>query len=821
MQTLLGLIDKLKEYGNNTALINRTEFRTFYWSYSKLHDHIKRFAAFLEKNDVKKGDCIAVLGQNSPEYAIAFLGAVLKGAILVPIDIRSANDFIEKIVQQTKPKIFITTRYKAKDLSGLKSSAGFFYLEDLEYSLRDIAPTAKKTKIDKSHIVEIVYTSGTTGIPKGVILTHNNITSNLSSLEKVFKLDKSYRFLSLLPLSHLFEQTVGFFSPLNSGSSIVYISSLRPSTILDALQLKVTNIVIVPRLLESLRNKVMSSVHEQKKEKPFNLLLRLAKKINFRFRKPLFLKIHRQFPYLRFFIAGGSTLDRELEEFWELMGFKIVQGYGMTEASPVISCNSPYERRAGSVGKVLPGVSVRLGKDDEIMVKGSSITPGYYKNKKENPFTKGWMRTGDIGHLDKDGFLFLRGRKKDMIVTPEGINVYPEDIEKVLNRIKGVKESCVVGMEKKGREEVHAVLLLKDGFRNKAKNTIKSANSRLSPYQHIQGFTVWSMEDFPRTSTMKIKKRAVLDVLKKQGLKEGEKPITAEDKLCSIISKIKEISPKGIRPNSQLAYDLNLSSLEMIELVSAIEQEFNIDIEDELITEKTTVKQLRDIIRKKASRASYFRRWTLGMPVRMIRYIMQVLLLFPLTRLFCRIETKGKENLKCLKGPAIFVSNHTSHLDSPVILSELPFRIKVNISTAALEEFFFREDKRPRTILYNLGTVFLNLYMFSQKKGFMRSIKYTGELIDRNSNILIFPEGQRTKTGKMNPLKPGIGMIASNMKVPVVPIRIEGLSEILPPGSNFPKKRGKVSLRFGKALYFSNEIFTDITKKIEDEIKLL
>ncbi len=814
MDTLIQLINKFKKYDKNIAIINKTEFRTFQWTYSKLCLYIKKFSAFLEKNNIKKGDKIALLYQNSPEYVITFLGAILKGAILIPIDIRSTDDFIKKIITKTNPKLFFTTKYK---LIKYKKK---IYLEDLEYLLENIKPTNKTEKINKDDIVEIVYTSGTTGIPKGVMLTHKNIASNINSLKKIVQLDNTYRFLSLLPLSHLFEQTVGLFTPLNSGSSIIYIPSLRASTILDALKEKVTNIVIVPRLLQLLKQKITAEIKTQKKEKLFNLLLKLAKKT--KNRKFLFSKIHKKFPYLKFFIVGGAPLDLELELFWELMGFTLVQGYGLTEASPVISCNSPYERKLGSVGKVLPNVTIKLTKDNEILAKGNNITQGYYKNKKKTKqlFSKKWLKTGDIGYLDKENFLFIKGRKKDMIVTSEGINVYPEDIEEILNKTQGVKDSCVVGIKKNNHEEIHAVLLLKD--KNKAKQIINSANQKLSPHQQIQNSTIWPKEDFPRTPTMKIKKNIVIEMLKKKTKKEI---ITAKkDKLYSIISRIKNISTDKIKPNSELYYDLKLSSIDRIELISAIEQEFNIDIEEDSITNKTTVKQLKNIIEKRVSKPTRFRRWTLTLPIKMIRYLFQLIIVFPIIKIFCSTKIIGKENLKNIKAPVIFVSNHTSHFDTPLILSKLPFRFKTNIAVAAWAEFF--QAKKPfqkfrKLLLYNLGTIFLNLYMFPREKGFMKSIKYTGELIDKNHSILIFPEGERTKNGKINPFKLGIGIIASNMKVPVIPIKLQGLFEILPRNSNFPKKRGKVTIKFAQPLYVRDESYIDTTKKIEEAIKSL
>ena len=813
MQTITELIKNLKNQENNIAIINKTEFRTFKWTYKKLHTYIKKFSAFLQKNNIKKGDKIAILGPNSPEYVIAFLGSILNGTILVPIDIRSTDDFIEKITQQTQPKLFLTTKYKPTSIRTKK-----VYLENLEHILEPIKPSKKQIVINQNDIVEIVYTSGTTGTPKGVILTHRNITSNINSLKQIVQLDQTYRFLSLLPLSHLFEQTVGLFSPINSGSSIVYISSLRPSTIMNALTERITNIVIVPRLLELLKNKILAEVKEKNREKQFNFLLKLSKKTNFHLRKFLFPPIHKKFKNIRFFIVGGAPLPQELEQFWEYMGFKIVQGYGLTECAPVISCNSPKERKQGSVGKILPNIEIKI-KDNEILVKGNNITLGYYQNptKTKQLFLKGWMRTGDIGYL-KDSFLYLKGRKKDMIVTPEGLNIYPEDIEQVLNRIEGVKESCVVFIQQK----IHAALLLNPSTKTKAKQIIQSANSKLSPKQQIQDFTIWPQEDFPRTSTMKIRKNKVIEIIAQ---KTPQEEITKRGKLYSIISKIKNISSSKINPNSKLYYDLKLSSIDRVELISSIEQEFNADIEEDLITNKTTVKQLKTIIEKhKSEKQHYIRRWTLSSPIAIIRYLFQAIILFPILKIFCSIRTQGKGDLKNINSPVIFVSNHTSHFDVPVILSQLPFRFKTRLAIATWAEYF--EAKKPykriiKRIYYALGTTLLNLYLFSQKKGFMREIKYTGELIDKNHNILIFPEGQRTTNGKLNPFKQGIGIITSNMKVPIVPIKLQGLYEILPRGSNFPKKRGEVIIKIGKLLYFKDESYIDITNRIEDEIKSL
>ena len=405
MKTLKELIEGFKD-SERTAIVDRKEYRGFSYSYKQLYILSRKFASFLKENNVKKGDKIIVWNFNGIEYAVIFLGAILAGVVIVPIDLRSNIDFVKKIQKQVNAKIIFQTRYKPK----VKGKV--IFTEQLLDLLEKVEIKKDSTNIKENDVAEILYTSGTTGEPKGVILTHKNFVSNVNALNKIEYIDFKFRFLSVLPLSHVFEQTVGFFIPFSNRATIIYIKSLKASTLFEAFkEEKITNAVIVPRLLQLIHSGILKKVKDENKEKQFNFMLNASAKLPFNLRKALFGKIHRKFGNkISYFICGGATLDKELEEFYDNIGILILQGYGLTETSPVLTCNSLTERKIGSVGKVIPGIEIKIDETKEILAKGDSITNGYFKNpeKTKELFKDSWLKTGDLGHMDYEGFLYLK-----------------------------------------------------------------------------------------------------------------------------------------------------------------------------------------------------------------------------------------------------------------------------------------------------------------------------------------------------------------------------------------------------------------------------
>ncbi|MGH2542987.1 MAG: AMP-binding protein, partial [Ardenticatenaceae bacterium] len=363
-------------------------------------------------------------------------------------------------------------------------------------------------KIAPDDTAELVFTSGTTGNPKGVILAHRNIAANaLMSADAVPPTPKHHP-LSILPLSHMFEQTGGLFAPLTGGASLTYISSLRPDVIFDALKThRITNMSCVPQVLQLFKDGIEREVRRQNKSRQFERLRNVSSRLPLPMRRLLFRKVRQRMGgKFDFFIVGGAFLDPELARWWESLGLKVIQGYGMTEASPVVTCNRLNDRDPDSVGRPLKGVEVKILDDYEILVRGENVSPGYWNDAQATAeaFEDGWYRTGDLGQFDKKGRLRLRGRKKNMIVLANGMNVYPEDIERALTTDPRVKDAVVLGLTKGQDVEIHAVLLTTET--EGAPDTVRAANALLASHQHIHGFTVWPDETFPLTPTLKPKR---------------------------------------------------------------------------------------------------------------------------------------------------------------------------------------------------------------------------------------------------------------------------------------------------------------------------
>ena len=481
-------------------------------TYSELQQRIELFAGYLQEQQVAKGDRLLLWCASRINWIIALLGSLLVGAVLVPLDVSSREDFLARIAQTTEGKYLITT---PKQYQGLKKPP--LPLIDIDSLPAGTLDASKLPEVQEDDLAELVFTSGTTGQPKGVMLSQRNIASNARAALGVVDIRDQDRALSILPLSHMFEATIDI-AILSRGSSIVYARTLVPDTLLRLLGSQgVTLMVLVPQALQLFLNGIEREVRRQKKEKAFELLQRIAPSLPFRWRRVLFGSVHKRFGgHFKFFISGGAYLPPKLAERWENMGFRVMQGYGATECAPVVAA-TPYRDHAyGTAGKSLPGQQVRIAEDGEILVHGANIAQGYWKNPEDTKaaFKDGWYYTGDLGYLDGRGFLYIKGRKKNLIVLPNGLNVYPEDIENVLLANPAIKDAVVIGLSENSdahEQTVHAILLLDDA--SQAKGVIQQANKQLASHQQIRGFTIWPETDFPRTHTLKVKRPELLEML--------------------------------------------------------------------------------------------------------------------------------------------------------------------------------------------------------------------------------------------------------------------------------------------------------------------
>ena len=451
MQTLIDLFNTFERLGDKTAFVNRTGVRRTVVSYKEFHTSALKMANLLAQSGVAPGDRVLIWGPNSSWWVIAYWGIIIRGAVAVPVDFMSDLARAESIRSFTNSNVVVQSRFKPERMAAGVS----LLLEELPFLLACTSPIRKLASIEPEDTAQLIYTSGTTGNPKGVILSHKNLVANMIQINKqVPIITNEFNFLSLLPLSHMFEQMGGLFTPLYRGAAVVYLRTLKPSAIMAALgEENIAVIMSVPRLMQLLKTTVERELDEKHLSVIFRRLLESAQTLPQGLRRLLFFPVHNRFGRnFTVFVSGGAPLDPEVFNFWNNMGFTVLEGYGLTETSPVICVNTMERQLSGSVGPPLPGVQIKI-EGKEVLVRGDNVFSGYYENEQasRDAFTDdGWFRTGDLGEIDQDGWLVIKGREKELIVTGSGINVYPDELEAVLNKIAGVKESCVIGVERGG-----------------------------------------------------------------------------------------------------------------------------------------------------------------------------------------------------------------------------------------------------------------------------------------------------------------------------------------------------------------------------------
>jgi long-chain acyl-CoA synthetase len=519
----------------------------------------------------------------------------------------------------------------------------------------------------------------------------------------------------------------------------------------------------------------------------------------------MFRHIHRRFGWKFWaFISGGAALSAETEEFFKRLGYAVVQGYGMTETASLISLNHPFRAAQGSVGKVLPGREFRLAEDGEILVRGENVASGYWqKGSLQNTAAVqengGWLRTGDLGELDAEGNLRFRGRKKSVIVTLAGLNVYPEDLEAALRKQPGVRDCVVIPRARDGNAEPLAALLLQEPNEAAAKRAIDAANRSLAEYQQMRSWLIWPEPDFPRTPTGKPKLAEIAArAAKLSGTPQIAQPanVAAADfrgRLSSnstdqVTNVIASLARRG--PSQDLDRALNLSSLDRVELMSALEQQYQLELNETAFAEAKTVADVQQLLRQPNNRCTeyVYPGWAQRAPIRWLRLAVYYALVWPATQILGHPKIIGRENLKNLRGSVLVVSNHiTRRADMGLILAALPRRFRHRLTTAMGGESLQRMRRPPRDWFaakrwaYQLGywliVALFNVFPLPQFSGFRESFRFAGESVDRGYSVLVFPEGEvnNSATGEMAPFQSGIGVLAEKLRIPIVPMRLNGV----------------------------------------------
>ncbi len=833
-QSLLEYFQADSRPAKEAAVVWRRGYRTIRWAYGELLRAATQFAWELDARGIKRGDRVLLWGENSGEWVAAFLGCLFCGAVSVPMDATADKEFARRVATQAGVRLAVVGR----GLPGLEGTPAMLCLEEFfEAASAEPARAWTPPAAERGDPVEIVFTSGTTAEPRGVVLTHGNILANLQPIEKEIGRYRRYerlfhplRILDLLPLSHVFGQLLGIFLPQILGATSVFLDTLNPAEVVRTIRgERVSVLVTVPRLIESLRDHVERDLEAHGRRAKFERDFETSERDYFLKRWWIFRAIRRKFGW-RFWaiVSGGAALPAAAEQFWDRLGYAVVQGYGLTETTSLVSLNHPFRLGKGSIGKTLPGLEVKLSDDGEILVRGENVASGYLKDAGVASVldADGWFHTGDLGERDASGNLYFKGRQKNVIVTPEGLNVYPQDLEAELRKEPGVRDCVVVGIARDGNAEPCAVLLVREAHAvANAAGIVQRANQRLAPFQHMRRWLVWPDQDFPRTPTQKpmlsrIREAAEAEVAWGKGVvgaaAAGSSPL---GELFARVSHGRSLADE--------AGSLQLSSVERVELLSALEDRYQVDLSETEFASADSVRELERLVEQPASRAAVFHypRWPQGWYARVFRFVVLNLVARPAMLILAWPRVRGRENLRQTKGPVLVVANHVTYLDPAYILEALPGRFRRRLAVAMDGEVLAAMRKPlPGTgffagllgrVKYILIPLIFNVFPLPRLAGFRKSFAFVGDLIDRGWNVLVFPEGGLTRDGNIAPFRAGIGLLAARLKVPVVPMRLDGLYDRREADKSWAPP-GHIRVAIGVPVRFSE---ADATEEIARELE--
>jgi long-chain acyl-CoA synthetase len=767
-RNLASLIGDFERNGKQIAIVAARGLRQRRTSYGELALLARRFAAELENRNIRKGDRVLLWGENGAEWVAAFFGCVLRGVLPVPVDSASSRGFARRVAREVSPKLITGTRDK---LSSLTAEFPAIFFDDFEQILRQQTADAIDG-LGEHDGLQIVFTSGTTGEPKGIVHTHRNVLASLEPIESEMRKYLKYewifhpiRILHTLPLSHVFGQFMGLWIPPLLAAEVYYESRLVPAELAEQIHReRISLVAAVPRVLDLMRDHITARIPDLEQR------LAAAPKLNALQRWWRYRDIHRLFG-LKFwaFICGGAALSPTGEQFWNLLGFIVVQGYGMTETTALVSLNHPFHAAEGTIGKVLPGREVKLTDEGEVLVRGDTISNTTWQHGELKKQESEWLATGDLAEFDQHGNLRFKGRKKDVIVTSSGLNIYPEDLEASLLRQHLVKACAVLETTADHGPEPLAVLVLSGGDDPSA--AVDAANKELAEFQQIHRWIVWPEADLPRTSTGKVLKREVAS-----RIAAGEFAATGT-------------------PAGKVAGDLNLDSLGRVQLQAQLEQQYGVSLDDAALQQVKTEQDLQNLVRQAPAQNAQptarsehtYPQWPWNPVQQLIRSTFLELIATPLVWLLTNPKV-AREARKWPSTPLLIVCNHITSYDAAFILYGLPGRLRRRCAIAMSGEMLL-DFKRGRNqgnwfldlvapIAYFLITALFNVFPLPQSSGFRRSFRHAGEAIDRGYSVIVFPEGHRSEDGTPQPFKSGAGLLWKELGVPALPVHLAGLGEI-------------------------------------------
>ncbi len=774
-------------------------------SYHQLREQVRCFSSHL---NLSPGDHVAIFAENSPDWVYGLYAIWHKGGVAIPYDFSAPEDELIYMLKDSKPRVILTSKEGKIKLEKYKIQSNIPDQVLIMENLSEGGPyLSKMEQRETEDTALILYTSGTTGNPKGVMLSFTSILFNIKAVIESKMLHPDDRLMALFPFHHIVPLQGHILCPLYIGSTVAFVETLSAEAIMDTFQkYKITVINGVPRLYERFHQTIFRKI----KANPIGrILLGFARLVNNQsFRRRLFSRVHRAFGgHVRYLLSGGAPLDKKIaDDFWTL-GFQMIEGYGLTEMGPLISYNTPDAWKTGTVGKPVKGVDVRI-KDGEVMARSPGTMKGYLNNKKETQkiMVNGWIKTGDLGFFDNEGFLVLNGRKNDMIVLPSGKNIYAEEIENhLLSSNPLLEEVAVTQRNGKLFAVIHPNfdLLRERGIKNIREavkwEVLDDYNHKAPMHKKILDYAVIN-DSFPRTRLGKIKRHR-LTILLHPSIKNLPQHGSPESEEYLVIKTyLEKESGQRVNPNSHLEIDLGLDSLALIDLKIYLENTFGYSTPETVFIDYPTVDSLTTYIQNNktkiettSSGLSLLLKNTKIDTIKKNKFAFYLLwiLFYPIVSIFYRVRKQGVNHIRQMMNQGrnfILAPNHQSFLDALLLSSTLPVNILKNTYFLAKSKHF--QFPLGHFFKNNLNTILMDINQESEK-----IIQKIVSILKQGKNIVIFPEGTRSYTGKVGRFSKTFAILSKELKVPVFPVGIKGTYDLLPRNKNIPKP-GIVNIKF-------------------------
>jgi long-chain acyl-CoA synthetase len=811
--------------------ITATNQTAFIWKdkkyqYSQLLQRVHHFSTLLN-NDYDK---VAIFAPNSPDWAFSFFSAWENGSIAVPIDFMSPADEVAYILNDCRAEVIFCSEETVDIFKEAQKTIEYdvelLVLEDIQSAASEIE--ARDLEIsDPEKTAVIIYTSGTTGSPKGVMLSYDNLMANIEAVSDhipIYTPDR--KVLALLPFHHIFPLLGTLVAPIYVGATIAFSPTMKSEDIISTLQdNKIAIIIGVPRLYAAIRKGIMNKINAHFATRA---VFSLAKTINSRaFSKKLFKKVHERFGgNVQYMVCGGAKLDEDVARDYCTLGFEMLEGFGMTEAAPMITFTRPGKWKIGAAGQSMPNLEVAI-KDGQIVAKGRNIMQGYFNRPEETAdvLKDGWLHTGDLGHLDKNGFLHITGRSKEIIVLGSGKNINPEEIEKKLADNSDLIAEVGVFMRNDSLQAAifpDFVRIRDKGIQNLEEvvrwDIIDAYNKKAAHYKKISQFILLK-EELPKTrlgKTQRFKLAELAEQSNKSAKEKGDEPQFEE--YVVIRDFLHEQTSKDIFPDDHLEIDLGLDSLDKVSLQTFLQSTFGINIQENVLLNHPTVEKLSNFMKEKKNKLSVEAvKWAeifkenvdLKLPKswftqNLFKYISRAFF-----ALYFRLKGEGTENIP--DGPFILAPNHQSYFDGLFVSVFLKRDIIKNT-------YFYAKEKHVRKRWIRAIANRNNVIILDINNDLKASLQKLAKVLKKGKNVIIFPEGTRTRSGNIGRFKKSFAILSREMNVPIVPVSIKGAFEALPRGSKLPRPWKKINVKFHKPIYPENLTYEALTKLVYERL---